>query len=363
MEIYTHIYNKSTNRFDAVGIIDTATSIIWSKKYQGAGDFEVYIRASRETLELFSENEVMLTKAGDDGGMLAENIELKTDFENGNYLTITGRSLESVLARRIIPAQVNYTGTAENALRSIVISNFLAQIPAARYMPIMAVATSHGYAETIDRQFTGKNCLDTIADICTAVGYGFKITRSGGYFLFDLYKPVDRSAQQTDRPFIMFSPEFDNIGNTDYRKNKADFYNSIYVAGQGQGSERIIYNLSTTETGFYRREKWVDSRNTSSTTADGELTPTQYRKLLRDQAEEELHLRDIVTSFSGEIITSNNGYAYGIDYGLGDIVSVKNEYGIEGTAHVAEITEVEDETGYRQYPTLSEWQEIEEDET
>ena len=61
-----------------------------------------------------------------------------------------------------------------------------------------------------------------------------------------------------------------------------------------------------------------------------------------------------LTDFSGEILAGNS-YKYGIDYSLGDKVTVINEYGIRGTAVVSEITEVEDETGYSIYPTLSEW--------
>ena len=40
---------------------------------------------------------------------------------------------------------------------------------------------------------------------------------------------------------------------------------------------------------------------------------------------------------------------------LGDTVSVRNHYGITGTAVVTAVDEAEDETGYKLVPTLSDW--------
>ena len=80
--------------------------------------------------------------------------------------------------------------------------------------------------------------------------------------------------------------------------------------------------------------------------------------MLQNQGVEALEQRKITTSFNGEILNYNN-YQYGVDYNLGDKVSVINEYGIRGNATITEITEVEDENGYRLIPTLSEWTVIE----
>lgn len=358
MIIYVSKYNAASFNFERVAVIDNATSIIWIKRYQEAGEFELYVRATPELLELFSSGEIMLTKDGDNGGMLVETVKLTTSFEEGDYLTISGRSLESILGRRIIASQMNLKMTAELAMRQIVISIFIGGGPA-RAIPNFGLAVVKNYTEKIDRQFTGKNVLETLSDIAHEAGYGFRLVRSGNYLIFDIFKPVDRSTRQAERPFVIFSPSFENLGNSEYERNAAEKSNAIYVAGQGQGSERVIVSTATTEAiGLLRREKWVDARNTSSTTEEGTMTDAEYRAKLRAQGNEELSLSDVVTTFSGEII-STNGYVYGKDYELGDIVSVENEYGIKGIAHVAEMTEVEDETGYRMYPTLSEWQEYE----
>ena len=250
-------------------MIDSATSIIWRKDYQGAGYFELYIRATAEMLQFFRQPDVMLTKDGDSGAMIAEAVKLTTSFEDGDYLTITGRGAECILERRILRSQTIFTGNAETALRNMIISNFLAQTPANRYVPYMALGAAQGFTETISRQATGTDILSLTADICKELGYGFKIERSGNYFVCNLFKPTDRGFGQSDVPRVIFSTAFENLGNTEYDYNTENYTNAVYVAGQGEGSDRVIVGVSSTASGLARREKWIDSRNTSSTTADG----------------------------------------------------------------------------------------------
>ena len=75
---------------------------------------------------------------------------------------------------------------------------------------------------------------------------------------------------------------------------------------------------------------------------------------MTQQAKEELEQCKSTIEFSGEVLDTGL-YKFGEDYGLGDTVSIINEFGISGTAIVTEITEVEDETGYKLTPTFSDW--------
>ncbi|MDE7121805.1 MAG: siphovirus ReqiPepy6 Gp37-like family protein, partial [Oscillospiraceae bacterium] len=150
---------------------------------------------------------------------------------------------------------------------------------------------------------------------------------------------------------------FENIGNTSYVYDRSTYYNSATIAGEGEGRDRTIYTLFQDREhakGLFLHEKWIDARNTSSNTDDGELTPAEYQKLLYQQAEEDLEQSKPTREFSGEVLDTGM-YEFGKDYGLGDTVSIVNQYGISGTAIVTEITEVEDENGYKLTPTFSDW--------
>lgn len=348
-----YVWSYSNGVYTKSAIIDYATSIIWVKRFTAAGEFELYLPASAALMELFSGN-TLITRDDTNTVMIPEKVVLTTDAETGDYLTISGRSAESIIGRRIVPKQSNYKGTTENVLRQMLTDNIISPADSTRQISIFTLGTAKGYTETIDKQVTGKNLLTVISDICTAYEYGFELLFTGGNFVFDIYKGVDRSAGQTENPRVVFSPEFENLGNTEYSRDTTTYYNSVYVAGQGEGKDRVIINTNSGKTGLFLREEWVDARQTSSNTDEGELTPEQYAALLTQQGAEELGNAKETTNFGGEILDANI-YIYGVDYGLGDKVSVINEYGITGTATVTEITEVEDETGYKIYPTLSEW--------
>lgn len=355
--LYVWRYSSAAGGYVKRQVIDDAASIIWVTRFQKAGEFELYIRASQNNFALFYNymHDVFVTRDSSEALMIVDKVELTTDAENGDYLTIIGKSAESILGRRVIPKQTNFTGTAENCIRTLITQNIISPTDTNRQISNFKLGAAQGYTETINKQVTGKNLLETVSEICAAYHYGFRVTFSNGVFTFNLYKGTDHSTNQTENTPVIFSPEYENLGNTSYTFDKAPFKTAVYVAGEGEGSNRKIYRLEySSASDLWRRELWVDARNTSSTTDDGELPTAEYNAKLSEQGKEALRENMFILNFEGEILNINS-YKYGVDYSLGDTVSIINEYGITGAAVVNEITEVEDETGYRIIPTFSEW--------
>lgn len=352
MNLYLHKYESGM--FPKVKVIDYAASVIWIKRVRGAGYFELYINADKELFKLVTDNTILVTRDNDDTAMIVNAVKLTTSAESGDYLTISGKSAEGILGQRIFTKQANYTGTAESIIRQMITDNLISPTDLTRKIINFTLAESHGFTGNTEKQVTGKNLLDIVSEICTAFEFGFKVSFINGQFVFDLYKGVDRSMDQSVNNRVIFSPDYENLGNTEFSRDKSTYFNSVYVAGEGEGSERVIVGLNSGFTGLFLREMWADARTTSSTTDEGELTPEEYAAILTAQANDELAKVKELTDFSGEILAGNS-YQYGVDYSLGDKVTVINEYGIKGTATVSEITEVEDESGYSIYPTLSEW--------
>lgn len=352
-----YVWEYSNGAFTRTALVDNAKSVIWIKRLNNAGEFELYLPASEQMLTLFTGDELILTRDDSNVVMSVENVHLQTDSESGDYLIISGRSAECYLGRRIVPKQTTFQNTAaETVIRSLINQNVINPPTGQsnRKIDLISLGTAKGYTDIINKQVTGKNLLDTISAICKEQNYGFEMTFDGSAFEFNLYKGADRSYNQTTNDFVIFSPEFENIGNTDYTKDKTTLYNAVYVGGEGEGKDRIIVGVGTTS-GLTRREQWVDARNESSNTDGGTLTPTEYAYMLSQQGAEEIKKATETTEFNAQIINDNTSYVYGVDYGLGDIVQVKTEYGLTGTATITEITEVEDENGYKIYPTLAEW--------
>ena len=354
-----YVWEFDGEKYKKAAIIDDATSVILVRRFQTAGEFEIYIRATKELLLLFMQEELLITRHDiPEIAMIPEKTELTTDTENGDYLIISGRSAESILGRRVIRGYTTYSGTAEGCIRHLVGRNLITMANSnPRVIRLLELAKEHSYPEKIEKQITGKNLLETVSNICIAYQYGFKVSFTGEKFIFDLYKGIDRSLHQSENQRVIFSPEFENIGNTSYIYDRSTYYNCATIAGEGEGSDRKVYTMfqdMENAKGLFLHEKWIDARNMSSNTDDGELTPDQYRDIMYQQAQEDLEQCKPTIEFSGEILDTGM-YQFGKDYGLGDTVSIVNQYGISGTAIVTDITEVEDETGYKLTPTFSDW--------
>ena len=340
------IYVKNT-AYELVGLIDTASSVIWTERYADAGDFEIYIKASADIIAMLQKG-YYLEKQDSDRAMVIETGEIKTDTENGNFMTCGGRSLETILSRRIVWKQTNLTGNAEDAVRRLITENFISPEIPERKIPNMKLGPKQGFTEKIDMQVTGETVEDTVKKICKEFGWGYKITLEGTDFVFSLYKGTDRSYQQNQVPYVTFSPEFDNLINSDYLFNTKDYKNVALVAGEGEGTARKTKAVGNAQ-GLERREIYVDSRNTSSN--NGEITEQEYEAALAAEGTQTLAEHTVTESFEGEV-NYQTPYVYKTDFFMGDIVEVVNEYGISATPRISEVIESEDETGHSIIPTF-----------
>lgn len=354
-----HVWKLVDGRtFDHVADVDYASSVIWIRRLRTAGEFEIYIRASAAVLELFK-GDTFITRDDSDIAMMVEKIVLDTDVENGDYFTITGRSAEAMLSWRIIP-RANYTAADTTAER--IIRDLLSQyaLPSEIFnnptqFPFLSIEQPHGWQDLTTHQFTGRVLEEVISELCTAYEYGYLLYWTGSGFEFRLFKGTDRSFAQKENPYVVFSPRFENISNTEYINDSTNYANAAYIAGQGEGKDRVItYVYPENVEGFALRQIYVDARNTSSNTESGELSDNQYRKLLQSQGRDAIAEHKRIQTFSGEVLTTNS-YRYGVDYSIGDKVAVENSYGVKGGATITEITEVEDDEGYKLIPTLGEW--------
>lgn len=346
-----YVWKLTGGLFDKVAVIDDATSIIWVQRFNDAGEFELYIRATSEKLKLFSEGDVFITRPDSDIAMYVQTIKLDTDQESGDYITVSGRSAEIMLAWRVVQF-IMFSGsseTAENIIRFLFTMKFITA--GVGQISWLSIEESHGWEDGDTHQYTGRSLLEIFNGLCVMHNYGFKFHWTGAGFEFQLYKGTDRSFDQNVNPFVVFSPEFENLGNTEYTKDTSEYANAAIVGGEGEGTARTFVSVAEQgKTGFYFRQVYLDARNS----AQEDLTDEQYKTQLANDGKEQLEQLKVTTEYVGEIINANT-YTYGVDYFLGDKVSTKNEYGIRGNATVTEITEVEDANGYRLVPTLSEW--------
>lgn len=348
--------------FIAIKQIDMFYSLIWTERYNLCGDFELEVPATKEYLDILKEN-YYLDLAGDQTSymtMIIETIKIKTDIENGDTLLVKGRSLESILERRIVWNQTILSGNLQNQIKKLLNDSIISPTDNLRRISNFIFTDSTDPAVTslsINTQYTGDTIYDAICDICLANDLGFRIIlNNNNQFEFSLYKGKDRSYAQSTNPYVIFSPSYNNLMNTNYLQSGVLVKSIALILGEGQGSERkktIAYAKDGLESGLDRRELYVDARDLSMNTAEGEeITEEEYLAQLEQRGKEKLSECEYEKLFDGEAETSIM-FKYGIDFNMGDILQVSNEYGIETKVEVIEYVRSQSEDGYNVYPTFA----------
>jgi len=343
--------------FQPIGIIDVYKSVIWTTRYSGTGEFELYCNASTENLSLLKKNRCMVRDKDINGDlmenvMMIKNIELRADPENGDMLIITGRDLRCIIGQRVIGSQTYVLGSIPECIHMILMECVIYPENSFRHIPNFEFKRNTDITTSLEKQVVGENAEDFITNICEEYELGCKVYIKAQKLVFELYEGKDRSYNQSENPFVVFSVKFDNLITADYQNIGEDFKNVAYVGGEGEGNEQkiVVVGNGYGAIGLNRFETWVDAESTSSN--EGMTTETVYENILEAQGSEALaatannELYECETDAAGQFQLNR-------DYFLGDIVQFENGYGVNTTARVLEVIESEDSSGIYCIPTFS----------
>lgn len=356
MDIY--VLDKN---FKKLTVIDTYRSILWIDRYNKPGEIELYMNADVNVLKFLSQGNY-LTHKDSEHLIIIEGIKIETSAEDGNHYTITGRSLESILDRRIIWNQTDFNNVnLQSAVQRLLNDSIINPAISERKIPNFIFKSSTDTSITslkLTAQYTGDNILEVLEKICEDTKIGYKITLdTSNRFVFELYSGKDRSYDQTTNTYVVFSPDFDNIINSNYYESEVAYKNVTLVAGEGEGTARKTYIVGTTS-GLERKEVYTDARDLQSTDENNNPIPlSTYNELLKQRGLEKLTECKKDKDFDGKV-DSSQMYIFGRDFFMGDIVQFKNEYGLEGPARIIEYVMSENvENGLEYYPTFEAIQE------
>lgn len=337
------------NSFETISIIDSYESVIWTDRYIGYGDFEIYAPFSFDLLNKVKQD-YYLTVLNSEHVMIIESVEILSDTDKGNRLKITGKSLESILNRRIIWDKVRYSGSLQDAISDILTKSIINPSISDRQISNFVFEASDDEritALTIEEEFSDEQSVyDVIVTICERNYIGYKVTlNSSNQFVFKLYMGIDRSYKQLTNPYVVFSPNYENIINSNYIDSTEKMKNITLVVGE-QASLTV-----GSGTGLLRREIFTDGTG---------INPEEvqdYTESLKLLGRYTLQDNSRVKNFEGEV-DAVRMFVYGKDFFIGDVVQISNEYGIEGSARVMEFIKSDDASGSKAYPTFQAIQDI-----
>lgn len=263
----------------------------------------------------------------------AKNI--KTAEDPTGVWEIQGTDDSALLTQRIayptpdsddVTAQGDYdvrTGAAETVAKEYVDANLGPSAPASRSIDGLTIEADAARGDTV----TGRARYDQLDQLLNSVlvtsGLGYTIKQAGNGLEFQVYEPIDRSSS------VRMDIDNNRLTKSEYSYSRPQA-TRVIVAGQGTGADRTIVERSTVESESAetlwnsRIEVFKDQRSTS------ELAELE-------QAGDEV-LADKGKTIQTASVTPSDDQtmAFGVDWGLGDLVSV-----VVGDSEISQVvTEV-----------------------
>ncbi len=352
--------------FEPIAVFDTYTSFIWTDRYSEPGDFEIYTDLNPDFLNIFKRN-YYIEIPDSEHTMIVENITTETNFSDGNHLKISGRSLESILDRRIVWGTIDINGNLQDGIRQILTEAFFAPTIKERRLPNFIFEDSSDKKVTnltMENQYTGNNILDIVKELCESNDIGFKILRNdSNQFIFSLFAGTDRSYEQEVNDYVVFKPSYDNVISSTYEETGTTLKNVILVVGEDrqfdvdaeeetltidEGEKTRILRIAGDASGLTRREYYC---NASDIQMEDDMSLAEFQAKLDQRGAEELLKNSIKKQFDGQYETTKM-FIYKRDFFMGDIVQVSDGFGNEAPSRIIEFIWSHNSSGIESYPTF-----------
>ena len=335
IEIYNMIPVGENISISLEAVCDSFSSLLWDIEYYKCGAFEVYIATSSRNIEIFQTGRIVGRDDDKEHFGLIESVELETDSEDGDYLIIKGRFLMCLLERRIIYPTLNFTKmtTYGMIIQKAVENNVL--VSGNRLIPGLKLGEIQGtcWSQTTKLQVSYENLMEWIYTICEKIGGTAnirlsKIAEEQYEMIFELSQGADRSMMQEENPHIVFSDSYNNLLPFTYFTDTSVKKNYAYVLGKGEGEKRkrTIYFEGTEPSSLERYEVYVDAKDISDeeqiANETKPISEIEYEELLKEKGKQ--NLVPTKTKSESQIAVQSTQFQYGVDYFVGDFVTVEH---------------------------------------
>lgn len=401
------VHDKDWNR---IAYIDTYTSLIWTRKFSDCGDFELYLPFKKRYMEYLKvknyitlEDDPFDAVVDADGtipkncvyAMIIERVEVEQDESGSIMMTVTGRSLASILYRRVLYHDVimgtgiEVTPTKGEFVKRLIDlcfgvgeysgDNFPARqwkkgngsIP---YYTVVDLTTDK--KKEIHTAMNSENLGDVLREFCVNNSLGIDIQ----------YCATDTQGGEVDRYYIIISQGTDRSGSVFFRRDLDNLSNAKYVediSNYANGARVTFTNTEThqvyTTSGIFDLHSGTTSISipsdvriieggsgldryevflTTSVSSDA----SNYDERMKKDILRQLSAMGKTTEVSAEIIDGGT-YKIGRDYSLGDTVTISTDFGVTVTARIAEIAECWDTSGHSIVPTFERYSFAKEEES
>ncbi len=343
IEVYDMQFEDNGVSIVLEAVCDSFSSLLWDVEYYECGLFEVYIAANEHNLKIFKMGKIIGRSDDKTHYGIIESVRLETNEENGDYLTVTGRFLMSLLSRRIIYPTLtfypltSYGSMLQMAVRRNCIDPFFDREGKRKILGLeLGDIAGNCWSKKRMLQVSYDNLMEWTYKMCELTGGTANIrlqetsVNSGRYkMIFELSEGIDRSILQEENPHIVFSDSYNNLLSFSYLSDCTAMKNTAYIFGSGEGNnrKRTIFFQGEEPKNLDRYEIYVDAKDIQQESQENgetvKVPDAEYLELLQERGAE--NLIPITETSESTIAADGRQYQYNKDYFVGDYVTVQHE--------------------------------------
>jgi hypothetical protein len=383
------------NNFNRQDLLEGYTSAIWTERYSVTGDFQM----------VFSDDEYAKLSSLNEGAFVGEKDSLhvgiveKTIFKEGK-VTLSGSFLEHFLRFRYVTwvgAEGDESSFKDSLYRVGTPEAVMAMCIFTYAGPYLALGDTLGVRDYEDEMFSRLDVGIPLSDYYpvtpqlefsypnpinmyefmkttaepNAVGWRlYPVPNGVNYDLyFRPYRGLDQSRDQSTNTPVIFGESFGSLKSVEeihtiegYLTNVHVFAPKIDPAAFGYDPKDIVGHAQVPGT-----QDFTDFQRRTAVFKADDITPEDYHwanagandngiykawEVLMQRAKDILANNNLKRMLDGEVVAQNQ-YKYGVDYNMGDVITLKGVHGAYQNARVIEYVRSEDGSGQKAYPTIT----------
>nr|DAP00876.1 MAG TPA: hypothetical protein [Caudoviricetes sp.] len=350
---------------DTMRIVDVLRKYEYSQyqyKAREIGTFQINAMLDKENLYLMDKTKNFYVLFDDDVFGVIESVKRESDSETSKVFVIKGSLALKLLEYRVIKGQVTFKGKSYKYIEELVKQNLIMSDDSNRNIALSVEFEDEErlkqVCSIIDKQVTGGSLWDEISEVAEADKLRIvlkpnvvAINRENPYnidgWTLIIGAGEDRTRHRGNKVVspVVFSQSLSNIANTDYIVDRSKLKNTVYIAGEGEGTDRKWYNIDVNSDvtfgerkGWNRKELWVDARDIQSEQDNKKLTDAEYEELMKQRADEKAKDNDLSEEYTATVTDITKQYTYKKDYNIGDFVTIADEeLGMEFDAQITNV--------------------------
>lgn len=370
------LFQRDVPTMKAGPVVEGYNSLIWTERFTEAGDFSLTTGRIDETMAALPVGSMAAISESDET-MFVETHKITTNEQGVSELTVTGRSFETFYERRPAINSFEPLNDAEfhipNSIPRSAIFELL-MIPAVgnamwddrMHLPIHIEVNAdprEALLENRDYQVPRGSVYSAVLDIARSYNIGIRskiVDRENDTNLITLYiyYGKDRTVTSTTATPVLFSWANGDFTSEEYLHTDVNYHNAYFVFTNN--TVHMVYSTydglsGNPGRGLNLRVKYVDASDIVPPEDTGIRDALTYEtdlareRALMHYAVDRLPRKDF--SFQ---VSPNSSNKFGVDYDLGDVVTVEGKYGGRKDLLVTEYIRSEDSSGETAYPTMVE---------